>query len=57
MNVRIGHRLIHRLLTRLILIGKASGVFLIRINHRPEFGFFMGGDINGVNLTDTACAE
>ena len=56
-NVRVGHRLIHALLADLILCGETGGKFLIRVNHGPERGRAVAGDVSCMYLANSASAQ
>ena len=56
-NVRVGHRFIQALLAGLILRGEAGGKFLIRVNHGPERGRAVAGDVSCMYLANSASAQ
>ena len=57
MNIRVVHRFIQALLARLIVCRETSGKFLIRVDHGPERGRVVAGDVSCMYLANSASAQ
>ncbi|CDL42000.1 hypothetical protein [Citrobacter freundii] len=57
MNVRVRHRLIQALQTSLVLCGKTSAKFLIRVDDRPEGSSTVTGNVSCMYLANSASAQ